>query len=133
MESSHIVHILAPSITRFFFFFLNRFSFLESHPWHMEVPRLGFKSKLQLPAYTTAAATPDLSRICDLHHSSQQRRILNPLSKARDRTCHLMVPSRICFRCATTGTPDFTFYGCFQKAWRSVSLIIIIARPTRDS
>ena len=26
---------------------------------HMEVPRLGFKSELQLPAYTTATATLD--------------------------------------------------------------------------
>ena len=33
---------------------------------------------------------PDLSRICDLHQSSQQRRILNPLSEARDQTCVLM-------------------------------------------
>ena len=33
----------------------------------------------------------------DLHHSSQQRGILNPLSKskARDRTRNLMVPNRI--------------------------------------
>ena len=37
-------------------------------------------------AYTTATATPDLSHICDLHHSSQQRQILNPLKEARDRT-----------------------------------------------
>ena len=40
-----------------------------------------------------------------LHHSSRQCRILNPLSEARDRTCNLMVPSRIHFCCATTGTP----------------------------
>ena len=39
---------------------------------HMEVPRLGGKSELQLEAYTTATAMPDLSRVCDLHHSSQQ-------------------------------------------------------------
>ena len=32
--------------------------------------RLGVKCELQLPAYTTATATPDLSHICDLHHSS---------------------------------------------------------------
>jgi len=30
-----------------------------------------------------------------LHHSSQQRRILNPLSKTRDQTHNLVVPSRI--------------------------------------
>ena len=35
------------------------------------------------------------SRVCDLHHSSRQRRILNPLSKGRDRTRNLMVPSQI--------------------------------------
>ena len=43
--------------------------------------------------------------VCDLHHSSQQHQILNPLSKARDQTCNLIVPSRICFHCATMGTP----------------------------
>ena len=37
----------------------------------------------------------DLSRVCNLHHSSRQRQIVNPLSKARDRTCNPMVPSRI--------------------------------------
>ena len=31
---------------------------------HMEVPRLGVKSELQLLAYTTATAMWDLSRIC---------------------------------------------------------------------
>jgi len=60
------------------------FCFLGLNPWHMEVPRLGVESKLQLLVYTTATATQDLSRICDLHHSSQQHRILNPLSEARD-------------------------------------------------
>ena len=33
--------------------------------------------------YTTATATPDLSHVCNLHHSSRQRWILNPLSKAK--------------------------------------------------
>ena len=56
----------------------------------MEVPRLGVQSELQLPAYTTATATPDLSHICNLHHSSQQCQIPNPLSEARDRTHILM-------------------------------------------
>ena len=32
----------------------------------MEVPRLGVKLELQLLAYTTAMATPDLIHICDL-------------------------------------------------------------------
>jgi len=49
------------------------------------------------PAYTTATATWDPSCICDLHHGSQQRWILNPLSEARDRTCILMDTSWIHF------------------------------------
>ena len=43
--------------------------FLGPHPWHMEVPRLGFILELYPPAYTTATAMQDLSRICNLHHS----------------------------------------------------------------
>ena len=46
-------------------------------------------------AYARARAMWDLSRICDLHHSSRQCQIVNPLSKGRDGTCNLMVPSRI--------------------------------------
>ena len=60
---------------------------------HMEVPRLGAKSELLLLVYTRASARPDLSCICDLHHSSWQGQILNPLIKARDQTHNLMVPS----------------------------------------
>jgi len=81
------------------------FVFLGPHPRHMEVPRRGVESKLQLLAYTTAIATSDLSCVCNLHHRSRQHQILSPLSEARDQTCNLMVPSWIHFRCATTGTP----------------------------
>ena len=35
--------------------------------------------------------------------------ILNPLSKARDRTCVLMDASQICFLCTTMGTPLCSF------------------------
>ena len=52
----------------------------------MEVPRLGVKLELQLQAYTIAMVKPDPSNICDIHHSLQQHQVLNPLSKARDRT-----------------------------------------------
>ena len=81
----------------FFFFFF--FLFLGPHPWHLEVPRLGVILELQLPAYTTATATRDLSHVCDLHHSSWHCRIqiLDPLSEARDQARILMDTSCICF------------------------------------
>ena len=57
----------------------------------MQVPGLGVESELQLPAYTTAAETPDLSCMCDVCTlCSQKRRILNLLSEARDQTHILM-------------------------------------------
>ena len=59
-------------------------SFLGPYLQHPEVPRLGVEWELHLPAYTTATATRDPSHVCNLHYSSQQRRILNPLSGAGD-------------------------------------------------
>ena len=72
--------------------FLSFCFFLGLHPWHMEVPRLGVYSELQLPAYITATAKWNPSCVCNLHQSSWQRRILIPLSEARDRTCSLVFP-----------------------------------------
>ena len=51
----------------------------------MEVPRLGVDSELQLLLYVIAAAIWDLSNVSNVHHSSQQRWILNPLRKARTK------------------------------------------------
>ena len=65
------------------FFFFSSFVFLGPHLWDMEVLRWGVKLELQLPAYATATAMPDLSRVCFLHHSSWQCRILNSLNKNR--------------------------------------------------
>ena len=86
-----------------FFLFLF-FFFLGPHPQLMEVPRLWVELELQLLAYTTATAKPDPNHICNLHHSSQQCQIPDPLSESRDQTQNLMVPSRIHFHCATMGT-----------------------------
>ena len=66
--------------------FIYLFVFLGAYPWHMEVPGLGVKWELYTLAYATATAMPDLSRTCDLHQSSLQCQILNPLSKAMDQT-----------------------------------------------
>ena len=47
-----------PDLLDFFFFFV----FLGQWVLHMEIPRIGVKSELQLPA----TATLDLSHVCDL-------------------------------------------------------------------
>ena len=62
------------------------FVFLGPHLRHMEMPRLGVESELQLLASATATATWDPSHPCNLHGSSQQHWILNPLTGARDPT-----------------------------------------------
>ena len=76
--------------------FLFSFVFLGLHLRHMEVPKLGVQSELQLPAYTTATAMRDPSSLCDLYHSSRwQDQIPKPLSKARDRAQVLMDASQV--------------------------------------
>ena len=65
------------------------------HLQPMEVPKLGVKLELQLLAYTTA--TQDQTHVCDLHHSSWQRQILNLLSGARDQTHIFMDTSWVCY------------------------------------
>ena len=70
--------------------------FLSFYGRTLSIWRLSVQSELQLPACTTATATPDPSRVCNLYYSSWQHRILNPLSKARNRTRNLMVPSHFC-------------------------------------
>ena len=93
METS--VSLLAGKL---FFFSI----FLGLH--QMEVPRLGVKSELQLLATASVTAMWELSHVSILHHSSQQRQILDTLSKARDGTQVLGVTSWVHYHCATTGT-----------------------------
>ena len=77
----------------------------------MEVPRLGIESELQLPASTTA--TPSL--ICDLHHSSRQHRILNPLGEAREQTQILTDTSRTFSPLSHSGNSCRHLLMVFQK------------------
>ena len=79
----------------FYFILFYFILFLEPHRRHMEIPRLGVKSELELPAYTTATAMWGRSHVC--YHSSQQCQIPNPLSHARDQTCVLMDTSRVSY------------------------------------
>ena len=54
---------------------------------------------------------PDLSRVCNLHHKSWQCQIFNPLSKPRNWTHNLMIPSWICFHCTTVELLFFSIRG----------------------
>ena len=81
----------------FFFFFLSFCHFLGCSRGIWRFPGQGSNRSC------SRQPTPEpqqhgiraVSCVCNLHHSSRQRRILNPLSKARDRTRNLMVPSWI--------------------------------------
>ena len=84
-----------------YYYYYYYYCFLGPHSWHMEVPRIGVELELQLLANATATATLDPRRVCDLHYSSWQYQILNPLIEA----CILMDASWIRFHCATSGTP----------------------------
>ena len=54
-------------------------------------------SQARGPIHTRATATWDLSCVYDLHHSSRQRWILNPLNQAGDGACILLHASQIHF------------------------------------
>ena len=68
----------------------------------------------------------DPSHLFDLHHSSGQCQILDPLRVkdplTRDQTGNLIVPSQIHFHCMTTGTPSSLG---FKFSW-SISLTRIL-------
>ena len=69
-QMDRTTHTVPLSRMLFSFFVL----FLGLHLQHMEVPRLGVESELQLPA--TATATPDPSHVCTLRCSWWQHQIL---------------------------------------------------------
>ena len=92
-------------------------AFLGPHLQPVEVPRLGAELELQLPAYTTATATPDPHSICDLHHSSNQHQILNPLSEARDRTPSIMNTSQVLNLLSHNGNSLDLTHSCTPSSW----------------
>ena len=66
----------------------------------------------------------DLSHICDLYCSSQQCRILNPMSNARDWTHIFLDTSLVHYHWATKGTPY-----CFQYFFIFLSFCLFRAAP----
>ena len=75
------------------------------------------ESELQRPAHATDTAMWDPSCVCDLHHSSWQRRILNPLREARDRTCILMDTSRVLNLLRHNGNPPGRIFSRRPEWW----------------
>ena len=60
-RDSHLLSLLIANLLaeESFFFFFSLLFFLGLHLQHMEIPRPGVESELQLLAYTTATAMPD--------------------------------------------------------------------------
>ena len=77
-EKQHIVKITMVSFILNFrgFCFVLFCYFSGMYLQHFEVPRLGVEMELELMAYATA--TWDLSRVCNLHHSSWKHWIPDP-------------------------------------------------------
>ena len=72
------------------FFFFCLFAFSRAAPVAYEDSQAKGQIGAVAASLRQSHSKLDLSLVCDLHHSSQQcsqqRRILNPLSKGRDRT-----------------------------------------------
>ena len=100
--------------------------FLGLHPQHKEFPRLGVKSELQLLAYTTVTAMQDPGYICNLHHSSWQHWIPDPLGEARDWTHILVDTSRVHFCCATVEIPLQATSDCLYLRKCTFRLVFIL-------
>ena len=93
----HNDYILCLHVFWIFFFFVCVCLFAIS--WGTPVAYGGSQARGLIGAVATGLrqshTMPDLSHVCDLYHSTRQRQILNPRSKASDQTHNLMVPSRI--------------------------------------
>ena len=97
-----------PGFLLFFTFFLFFFFFRATPKAYGNSQARGWNQSCSCWP-TPATATQDPSGIFDLHHSSQQCGILNPLSQAGDQTHILMDSSWIAFCLATMGTPARLF------------------------
>ena len=92
-----------PNILFFFVFsFLSFFFSFQGQT--LSIWRFPGQGSIGATAASLHTATQDLSHVCDLHHSSPQHPIFNPLSKARNQTCNLMAPNKIRFRRITMET-----------------------------
>ena len=107
LEAENNTNIQLPA---FFFFFV----FSGPHPQLMEIPRLQVKLELQAASLHHSHSNMGSETCCDLHHSSRQQWILNPLSKARDPTQVLTDTSQLHYYWATMRTPRLLFWMVFS-------------------
>ena len=87
--------------------------FLWLQVGRMGVPRLGVlevKLELQMSTNTTATATWDPSCVCDLHHSSWQRQILNHWRRPGIELASSWVLVRFITCWATMGIPIGAYF-----------------------
>ena len=89
--------------------FIDLFILLWLHRQHVEVPRLGVKSELQLPVYTTATAIPDPSCIWDLYHGSRDVGSLAHWGRPGIEPASSWILVGFLTHSATTGTLSWTF------------------------
>ena len=112
-----------------FFFFFPFFCVLWLNPRHVEVPRIGVESELQLQAYTTATATPDPSHIYHLCHSFTS---LTYWAKPRIKCASSWIP--VWF---LTAEPQWELFIpflplCYMLATPEVGQLLLTAKKTTD-
>ena len=106
-------HFITLPFLKFYLFFC----FLGPCPRHMEVPTLGVESEPQSQQHRIWATS-----VWDLHHSSRQCWILNPLSEAWDWTLILMDPSWVRQLMSRKENVSLTFF-----FFKHVSLLALIS------
>ena len=125
LNKKKVVFLVILLLITFPFFF-----FLGLYLWHMEDPRLGVESELQQLAYATATAIamPDPRHDCDLHHSSLQCQILDPLNGARDQTFILMDTSQIFLPLSHNGNPSLFIIVVWRLYYFPKYLLLFLLR-----
>ena len=99
------------------------FLLFRAAPAAYEVPRLGVWSELQLLAYTTAIAKPDLTHVCNLRYSSQQSWILNPRPGIEPETSWFLVGFISAARLDGHFHVQVFMWTCFQFFWTGEKLL----------